>query len=412
MAFIDESLRSAIFNSAIAAEKSKNFDKAASSFSEFAKMFPQDKNADRALYNSSVNQFKAGKIEDSIATQKRLLSVYPKSIIAPDVLASMAETYEAIARFELAAEAYKRFAQTYPNDKRAPISLYNTGVLYRGVKRMDLAATAFSELYHKYPNHPAANDAVFESARIRESTGDIKGAISDYDAFTTSLSNKGTDQALFASAKSSSLRLSEDPKNERARRDFGKTIGALKVKNGPAAPAARYTVAKILFEEQENNVRAFKNIALNSGKDIERQAAAKQSKLERMAAAYQEVIAIGNAEFSVASYFRLGELHEDFANSLFNAPPPAGASQKQAAEFKSQLEKAGFPLKDEAYKFFEMAYQQSSNADTFTPWSQKTYQKMVQLAPEKNPVIDDQSASPGYMSFRVALNPATSVLAE
>ena len=217
---------------------------------------------------------------------------------------------------------------------------------------------------------------------------------------------------LFAAAKSATLRLSEDPKSDSARRDLGKVIATLRVKNGPAAPAARYTVAKLLFEEQEPNTRAFAAMTLNNGKEIEKQAAAKQSKLVRLAAAYQDVIAIGNAEFTVASYYRLGEMHENFAQALFNAPAPAGASQKEAAEFKSQLEKAGFPLKDEAYKFFETAYRQSSEVETFTPWTQKTYQKMVQLAPQKHPAIDEQSASPGYMSFKVALNSATSVLAD
>ncbi len=410
--FIDDSLRGALFNSATASEKAKDFDRAATSFSEFVKMFPQDQNADRALYNSSLNQFKAGKVEDSIATQKQLLTSYSKSQLAPDVIASLAETYEAIARFQLAAETYRRFAATYPNDKRAPISLYNTGVLYRGIKRMDLAAAAFTELYHKHPNHPAANDAIFESARIREASGDIKGAVTDYNTFATSLFNKGKDDALFASAKSATLRLSQDPKSDSARRDLGKVIAALRFKNGPAAPAARHTVAKFLFEEQESGARAFTSITLNNGKEIERQAAAKQSKLVRLAAAYQDVIAIGNAEFTVASYYRLGEMHEDFAKDLFNAPAPVGASQKEAADFKSQLEKAGFPLKDEAYKFFETAYRQSSEVETFTAWTQKTYQKMVQLAPQKHPAIDEQAASPGYMSFKVALNRATSGLAD
>jgi len=410
--FIDDSLRGALFNSATASEKTKDYAKAATSFFEFAKMFPQDQNADRALYNASLNQFKAGKVEESIVTQKQLLTSYPKSALAPDVTASMAETYEAIARFQLAAETYKRFSASYPNDKRAPVSLYNTGVLYRGIKRMDLAAAAFAELYHKYPNHPAANDAIFESARIREAAGDTKGAISDYNTFATSLSNKGKDDALFASAKSATLRLSEDPKNESARRDLGKVIAVLRVKNGPAAPAARHTVAKLLFDEQESNARAFTAMSLNNGKEIERQAGAKQSKLVRLAAAYQDVIAIGNAEYTVASYYRLGEMHENFAQALFNAPAPAGASQKEAVDFKSQLEKAGFPLKDEAYKFFETAYRQSSEVETFTQWTQKTYQKMVQLAPQKHPAIEEQSANPGYMSFKVALNNATSGLAD
>jgi TolA-binding protein len=410
--FIDDSLRAGLFNSAMASEKNNDFAKAAAAFLEFQKMFPMDQNADRALYNASLNQFKAGQVTESIATQKSLLNTYPKSVLAPDVMAGMAETYEAIAQFQEAAETYKQFASYYPNDKRAPVSLFNAGVLYRGIKRTNLAASAFGELYRKYPNHPAANDAIFESARIKELAGDPNGAIADFSLFANNPANKGKNEALYAQAKTIALRLAADPKNDSAHRDLAKMSGALRVKNSPAAPAARQVVAKLLFDDQESGVKAFLGTTLNNPREIERQAANKQSRLVRLANAYQDIIALSNAEYTVASYYRLGELHEDFAKSLFNASAPEGLNAKESSEFKSQLDKAAFPLKEEAYKFFETAYRQSSEVETFTPWTQKTFKKMVQLAPEKHPAVDEQSADPGYMSYKVSLNKATEVLAD
>jgi TolA-binding protein len=410
--FIDDSLRGALFNSAMASEKGNDHSKAADSFLEFQRLFPQDANADRALFNASMNQFRAGKVEDSIETQKRLLSTYNKSVLCPDVMASMAETYEAIAQFQLAAETYRKFADFYPNDKRAPLSLYNAGVLLRGVQKMDLAAKSFADLYTRYPNHTAANDAILESARIKEANDDLKGAIYAYSMFAESPSGKGKNDGLFAGAKSVELRLSADNKHEAARKDLSKLLHLLRSKGAPAAPAARRIVAKILFNDQEAGAKSFRAMTLDNGKEIEKQAAAKQAKLVRLANAYQDIILLGNAELTVASYYRLGELHEDFANALFNAPPPAGAGQKEAAEFKSQLDKAAFPLKEEASKFFETAYRQSSEVETFSSWTQKTYQKMVQLSPEKYPAVQEQSASPGYMSYKVSLTRATENLAD
>ncbi len=132
--FVDDTLRNALFNSATASEKSKDYEKSALAFLEFRKMFPTDKDADRALYNASLNFFKAGRIEDALKQQKALLVDYPKSSLAPDVTASMGETYEALAQFANAADTYKKFALTWPSDKRAPHALYNAAVLYRGVK--------------------------------------------------------------------------------------------------------------------------------------------------------------------------------------------------------------------------------------------------------------------------------------
>lgn len=410
--FIDESLRGALFNRAIASEKIKDFDNAADSFLDFQKLFPQDQNADRALFNASLNLFKSGKVEDSLATQKRLLATYAKSALAPDVMANMGETYEAIAQFQNAADTYRKFAESFPNDKRAPISLYNAGVLYRGIKKTDLAAKSFGDLYQKYPNHIAANDAILESGRIKEASGDSKGAIAAYSMFASSPLNKGKDDALFADAKSVELRLAQDTKHEGARRELGKLVSTLRSKNAAPAHAARHIVARILFNDQENGAKSFMGLPLDNGKEIEHQAAVKQGKLVRLANAYQDIISLGNGEYTVASYYRLGEMHENFASALFNAPAPAGLNQKESAEFKSQLDKAAFPLKEEATKFFETAFRQSAEVETFSPWTQKTYQKMVLLSPQKYPAVQEQSASPGYMSYKVSLNKATNILAD
>jgi len=409
--FIDDSLRSALFNSALASEKSKDFEKASESFLEFQRLFPADSNADRALYNAALNKFKAGDVELSLTTQKKLLSQYPKSNLCPDVMANMGETYEAIAQLQSSADMYKRLASTYPNDQRAPLSLFNAAVLYRGINQTQTSLQTFSDLYRRYPKHKLAPDAMLEAAKLSEETGDVKGAIANYAIFAAMPEMKNTNDGLYAQAKVVDLKLSDDPRNENARRELVKLAGTLKGKNSLPAPGARAIVAKIFFAEQESGVRAFNQIQLLNIKDVEHQAGVKQAKLERIANAYQDVIALGNAEYAVASYYRLGELHEDFAKALFNIPAPANYSPKDASDLKSQLERSAFPLKEQAYKFFETAYSQSSDVDSFSVWTQKAYDKMAAIAPEKYPDIREITAEPGYLTSRIAINRATEGLA-
>lgn len=409
--FIEDSLRAALFNSAMGFEKAKEHEKAALAFLEFRKMFPQDSNADKAVYNASLNFFKGGRIEDALAQQKQLLQDYPRSTLAPDVTASMGETYEALAQFQNAADTYRKFAQTWPTEKRSPNALYNAAVLYRGVKQLELSATVFYDLYRRYPNNELANDALFESARIRESRGDITGAVTAYKEFVGHGSNKNTDNGLYAQAKIIELQVQKNPKDDTARRDLNKLSTTLRAKNSIPAFEARRVVASTLFQLQEPQQASFKSMPL-SGDGIEKQAKAKQTKLEQLAAAYEEVIAIGNAEFAVASLYRLGEMHEEFSKALFNATPPSNSSQAEANAFKSQLEKVAFPLKTEAYKFFETAYKRSQEVESFSHWTTKTYQKMVELAPEKHKELNEQSASPGYLSYKVSLTKATEDLAK
>ena len=408
--FVEDSLRSAIFNSAMASEKAKDYEQAAASFLEYRKMFPADPNADRALYNASVNFFRAGRIEDALDTQKALLSGYPKSTLGADVTANMGETYEALAKFQSAADTYKKFAQSWPADKRAPHALFNAGILYKGVKQPDSAASMFVELYKKYPTIDIANDALFEGARIKEAMSDKAGAAADYHMFAAVPANKNKDDGIFAAAKSIELQLGTS-KNDAAQKELAKISMHLRAKGSPAAPEGRRVVAGILFQAQEPGQKAFKDMTLNDGNQIEKQVKAKQAKLESLANAYEEIMAIGNGEYSVASLYRLGELHEDFSKALFNAPAPSGLSQQETNAFKSQLEKVGFPLKEEAYKFFDAAYKRSQEVETFTTWTSKTYTKMVELAPEKHPEVNEQSAVPTYMSHKVSMSKATEHLA-
>ena len=409
--FIDDSLRAALFNSALAYEKAKNYSKAAETFTEFQSLFPSDSNADRALYNASLNQFKTGDVEKSLATQQTLLTKYPNSQLCPDVTASMAETYQALAQFAKASDMYKRFANTYVNDKRTPFSLYNAAVLQRGINDNRGAIQSFTEVYRRFPSHNLATAAMLESATLNEDLGDHVAASQIYAAFGSRLDVKNTDDGLFAQAKSIELRLSVDAKNQTARKDFTKLVTSLKAKNSPNASSARAIAAKILFNDQESSVRAFKQIQLASVKDIEQQAGQKQARLERLANAYQEIIGLGNPEFAVASYFRLGELHEDFAKALFTVQAPSDYSPKDASDLKSQLEKSAFPLRDQAYKFFETAYTQSSEVGSLSEWTQKTYQKMSSLAPNKHPEMPELISEPGYITSKIAISDATERLA-
>lgn len=409
--YIDSSLRTALFNNALALEKSGDYMKAAEGFTEYQRIFPTDDNADRALYNASLNQFKGGQVESALTTQRIILTKYPKSELCPDVMAGMAETYEALAQFQKSADMYKLLANTFPNDPRAAVSLYNAAVLQRGISNSAASTSAFTELFKRYPNHKLAPDAILESAQIAEETGDLKTAISNYNSFHNRTDLRSSSDGLFAQAKSIELRLKLDEKSESARKDLVKLTAQLRAKSAPAAPAARAITARILFEAQEPLVRVFNQIKLLNVKDVESQASSKQSKLVRLANAYEDIIALGNAEFVVASYYRLGELHEDFSKSLFSVPTPSSYSPKEASELKSQLERSAFPLKEQAYKFYETAYTQSSEVDSLSSWTVRTYEKMSAIAPEKHPEMREITAEPGYVTSKIAINSDTENLA-
>lgn len=400
--YVTDLLQGSMFKRALAFEKAKKHDRAANAFLEFQKEFPNDANADRALYNAMLNYFKIGRVENAVTVGNTLLDKYPKSAIVPDVLADVGSTHEALARFDQAAAMFKRLALSYPKDKRAATALYNSSVLYKGLKNFDEAIAILTAFTQAYPDNQLAPEAQLDLASLLERKGRYPEAIQAYSAYVRRFP-ADREQNLFAESKAATLRLFHESKDA-GMRDLEKVRKTLAAKDAPAAYEARSNVAAALFKMAEAGFGDFMAAKITDGSKIEQQVTAKQGKLERVANSYEAIIDLRSAEYTVAALYRLGEAHENFANALFAAPGPKGASQADVDKLKTELEKVAFPLRDEAYKFFETAYRRSREVETFTAWTRRTYQKMVELAPEKHPEVDEMSAEPSYLSHELKMS--------
>jgi TolA-binding protein len=402
--------RGAMFKRAQAYEKSAKYEQAARGFLEYQKEFPQDGNADRAVYNAMLNFYKVAKIENALATGQMLIDKYPKSTLLADVIVNQATTYEALAKFDEAAGNYRRLQATFPDDKRAAGALYNAAVLYKGLQKLDGAIELLTIFTARYPNDPLVADATRELGALYERRGRFPEAITAYETYAKRFKTD-VDANLMAQAKAATIKLLNGRAAE-GKADVDRLRAVLTAKDGPNALDARDIVAGALFKLQEPLFAEFQSTKISDGNKIEQQVTAKQQKLEKLADGYERVIELGSAEHSVASLYRLGEAHENFSQSLFKAPSPPGASQADVDRLKTELEKVAFPLKEEAYKFFETAYKRSREVQTFTAWTRRTYQKMVELAPEKQPAVDELSAEASYLSHDLKLTKQVSEMIE
>lgn len=406
--YITDLMRTGMFKRAFAYEKAKQYDRAATSFLEFQKEFPQDPNADRSLYNAMLNYFKIGRVENAITVGNTLLDKYPKSAIVPDALADIGTTHESLARFDQAAAMFKRLALTFPQDKRAATALYNAAMLYKGMKNIDESIALLGTFAERYLQNALAADAQMDLAELQERQGRFSDAIKTYTAYAKRYT-QDRDANLLAGSKAATLKLFHESKDQ-GMKDMAVIRTTLAAKDAPAAYEARSTVAAALFKMVEPSYGEYMSVKVTDGSKIEQQVTAKQAKLEKLASSYEEIIELKSAEYTVAALYRLGEAHENFANALFSAPGPKGASQAEIDKLKTELEKVAFPLRDEAYKFFETAYKRSREVETFTTWTRRTYQKMVELAPEKHPEVDELSAEPTYLSHDLKFSKPTAEL--
>ncbi len=396
---IADALKNGVFQRAIELEKNKQHDKAAQMFLAYQKEFPDDKNSDRALFNASLNFYKIAKVDEALDAGNLLLKTYQKSELIPNVALNMAQTYESLADFENAAKYYRDFATRYPEDKNASGALFNAATLFKGLNKFDASEKLYERFVASYPKHEAYPDALRELALLNERKKNYNEAVRYWDRYAQATSNN-VDQNLLAKAKVAQIHYTYGDKN-RGDKEVRSLQRLLMAKNGPSAFEARRIMAELMFNDIEVGYSKFRELKVKSADSIQKDVKNKQGRLVDLAGQYEHLIEIGNGEFTVAALYRLGEMHENFANELFNAPAPQKANQVELDQYRSSIEKVAFPLKEESMKFYEAAYKRSIEVQTFSEWTKRAYDKMNEISPEKHPNVIEKSTDPAYMSHKM-----------
>ena len=407
---IEANLKNAMFQKGLTLEKEKKFAESAAVFLSYQSEFPTDKNAAAALYNATLNFYKVADIEAAVDASKKIMSQYPDSPVVPDVMGDLAQTYEALAEFENAAVAYSSFAAKFPKEKRASSALYNAATLYRGLNLADKSIEAYRLFAKMYPSEKLVPETLLAVAQIQEKKKDYKSAATSYQSFMTS-TGATPDDKILAHAKVSELNvLYLDRKTGLSELDRVRKF--LATKGSAPAPEARRIVAGLMFKMTDAEFEQFMKKTFTNGSTLQKDAEQKQRMLVATAKKFESIIELGSGEFTVASLYRLGEMHENFSSILFAAPSPTGATQAEVDQFKSQVEKLAFPLKEESVKFFEAAYSRSKEVETFTDWTVTAYKKMVELEPAKHPSVEEQALKSGYIVHDLKIDQTVANLVE
>jgi tetratricopeptide (TPR) repeat protein len=394
---VTELYHDVLLKRSIALEKKEKFHDAAKSYMVLTAEFPKHSEVDKYLYQAAALFFKAGEVESAVAGLSGLLEKFPKSSLYREALADLAQTYEASADFKKAQALYQRFSEKFPLDKRGAKSLFNAALLNWGLDHNELALTLMRRFTTNYKEHELTASAQLYSAKILERLERYGDASNAYRSYLEVLPAESRDERLFARAKLVALHNAYP--NEATEAPYLSDLeGELLRKDAPAALEARRIIGEIKFKQLENDFERFKAIKIDDPAKLESQAKKKQNMLVGLARRYQRVVSLRSAEYASAAFFRIGQMHEDFYETLMSANPPTNASDEERQTFKAEIEKVALPLRSEALEFYRNAHKTVQEYETVSKWGEESYRKLSELAFEQYPTVKEKVLEPKYMS--------------
>ena len=379
---------------ALQLQEEKKYLASAQQFLNYQKLFADDKLTDDALFLSGENYYKAQAIDQAINSHSLLLQSYPDSPFAKEALLSLAQTHERTGLFALAANYYYTFARRYPESRFNYQALAKSMHYYFYLDKVNEAlqiADYTKKKFHGLPPdfYVTLAKIYLKSERYDKAWQVYQRLIVEGHTIDDKLSDDFFDDLYATEHRDKLLRLKQLLQKTGKNRDF---------------------LAKITFRQLLQPLQEFFAIDITNAKQLDAVVRDKQAKLLTLVGQFEKVINLGIAKHQIVAYYRIAEMHENFSEMIFNAPTIASDSQQVIDQYRSKLERVAFPLKNEAIKYYTMAYQRAHQQKLFNNWLLKAYQKIAKLSPETHPQIIEKISSPLYLTHRFNLNKSTKYL--
>ena len=396
IAMINDAYRKANYALAQKLQEGKQYHAAAQQFLHYQNLFQEDALADDALFQAGENFYLVGENDAAINSHNLLVDSYPQSKFNQEALLTLARTHEKAGLFALAAGYYHSFGTQFSKSKHSYRTLA-TAMRYYFYQDMLSESLQVADYIRKNftTEVPQAFYATLAAVHIKAGNHDEAWRIYQHLLASPRLTDIDFDLNFFGT-------LYDNDHEDRLRY----AINKLQAHDGKH----KSLVAALRFKLLLKPLHEFLVIAIDDSLHVDTIVQEKQQKLLYLVSEFEKIIKIGDPVWQTASFYKLGEMHENFAAMIFNAPKLIGASQKEVDAYRTRMEKAAFPLRNEAYKYYLAAWQKAQQKNIFTTWMLKSYDKITSMYPDKYPRINEKINTPLYLTHKISLSDSTGIL--
>lgn len=431
----------ALFRVAAGYHQLAYYSKAAENYEEFANKFPGESKSTEALGNATTFRIGLGESAKAIADMDSFVKYYGsrKPQDAAGVYFQMGEVYERDKKYDELAQHLESYLKKWGT--------------HGGPDRQIQAHFRLGEMAWKAScTHPSEDGACLEVKRVA-ATGRQK-VLADLNKKLGKKKRIKEVKTQCGPPTKSKIVLYERNKQGAAKAqehfqtvvkiwkggDASKQINGKDVEARTAAAA--YAVAGAAFHMAEKQYEDFLKIKFPEALDFQtpsqydsarKQAVTKKKmeesvkrftayldekskQLDKARTMYLDVFKMKQAQWTIASSARVGQIYQDFAGQLYTAEIPKdlkevdqwGNQPKQI--YCDQLEDKAEPIEGKAVDGFEKCLQAATEQSWYNEWSRLCERELNQMKPSDYPLASEVKPEAGYVSTAMSATPVISEL--
>ncbi len=373
---------------------------------EFERLADQNQDAaflDKAYYNAAM-AYKDVKYYDSAARIFEKLVNEPrfaKSEFKTESVFELAENYKLFFAFESAVTTYFLFldrTEGTPNPNR-PYALFTAARLQEYAGRLEDAAKTYEKYSQIFKDRDDSANAIYRAAelhgRLKKTDLQRKMLLTFIERFKAKPA-MGT-QVLGAMGDLADLAYAQN-KTKDALKLYADILKEYKARGFQPGTLAAILAAKATFIEIEQRFFAYEKLRLKgaSQRQMAADLAKKQKLLDELEAAYAGVFAFKALDWTIAAFYRIGDIYREFAKTLYAAPEPTGLSEEELDEYITIIEDEGLRYENIAVERFEKTVQESRRLKVTTEWAQKALVAANAYKPQEYPLFKDPRRVPTF----------------
>jgi type I site-specific restriction-modification system R (restriction) subunit len=170
--------------------------------------------------------------------------------------------------------------------------------------------------------------------------------------------------------------------------------------------------------DNKKKAEAKKKKSEESGKKFTAYLDEKSKALNKASAQYLEVFAMKQAQWTIASSARVGQLYSDFVGQLYTAEIPKDLKEQDEwgnrprEIFCDALVDKAEPIENKAVEGFEKCLKAATDYSWYNEWSRLCERELNQMKPTEYPLSSEVKPEAGYVSTMMSPTPVINELSE